>query len=52
MIVEWIGREHQYAIAHLGKNWYKPVRWAMFYSIILFIIYFAGSKQQFIYFQF
>jgi D-alanyl-lipoteichoic acid acyltransferase DltB (MBOAT superfamily) len=52
IIIEWIGREHQYALAKLGNNWFKPVRWAMYYSIILVIIYFAGSKQQFIYFQF
>jgi hypothetical protein len=52
LIIEWIGREHQYALAKLGNNWFKPARWAMYYSIILVIIYFAGSKQQFIYFQF
>jgi D-alanyl-lipoteichoic acid acyltransferase DltB (MBOAT superfamily) len=52
MIVEWMGREQQYAIAKLGIKWNKPVRWAMYYTIILLTLYFAGSKQQFIYFQF
>ena len=52
MIVEWFGREQQYAIARLGTGWYKPIRWTMYYGIILLIFYFAGSKQQFIYFQF
>ena len=52
VIVEWLGREQQYAIAHLGTKWYKPVRWALYYSIILAIYFFAGSEQQFIYFQF
>ncbi len=52
LVVEWLGREQQYAIARLGARWYKPVRWAMYYGIILIIFYFAGSKQQFIYFQF
>lgn len=52
VIVEWLGREHQYAIAHLGIKWYRPVRWAMYYSIILLIYLYAGSQQQFIYFQF
>lgn len=51
-IVEWFGREQQYAIAYLGLNWYKPIRWAMYYGIILAIYFFAGSEQQFIYFQF
>jgi len=52
VFVEWHGREQQYAIAQLGAKWQKPVRWAMYYSIILAIYIFAGSEQQFIYFQF
>jgi D-alanyl-lipoteichoic acid acyltransferase DltB (MBOAT superfamily) len=51
-LVEWLGREQQYAIAHLGLKWYKPVRWAIYYLIIFAIYKFAGSEQQFIYFQF
>jgi alginate O-acetyltransferase complex protein AlgI len=52
ILVEWFGREQQYAIAHLLSKWYKPVRWAVYYCIILAIYLFAGSEQQFIYFQF
>ena len=52
LIVEWIGREQQYAIANLGTKWYRPVRWAMYYGLILAIFYFTGKEQQFIYFQF
>ncbi len=52
LIIEWLGREHQFAIAHLGTKWYKPFRWAMYYGIILSIFYFTGKEQQFIYFQF
>lgn len=52
LIVEWLGREEQYAIAHLGLKWYKPLRWIMYYCIILAILYFGGKGQQFIYFQF
>ena len=50
--VEWFGREHQYAISHLGKNWRRPFRWAIYYAIVIAIFYFAGAEQQFIYFQF
>lgn len=52
LIIEWLGREQQYAIARLTLQWYKPVRWAMYYGIIIAIFYFAGKGQQFIYFQF
>ena len=51
VIVEWFGREGQYAIAHLGSKW-KPIRYAMYYAIIVAIIWFGGKEQQFIYFQF
>ena len=52
MAVEWWGREQQYAIARLGTMWSRPLRWVMFYAIVLAIYIFSGSKQQFIYFQF
>ncbi|MEO5941804.1 MAG: MBOAT family O-acyltransferase [Ferruginibacter sp.] len=51
-IIEWMGREHQYAIAYIGLRWYKPIRWAMYYIIIVSIFWFGGKEQQFIYFQF
>lgn len=51
-LIEWQGREHQYAISNLGFRWKKPLRWAMYYSIILALFYFGGKEQEFIYFQF
>lgn len=50
--LEWHGRTNAYAIAALGLNWPRPVRWAMYYAIILCIFYCGGQEQQFIYFQF
>jgi alginate O-acetyltransferase complex protein AlgI len=50
--VEWIGREHQFALEKLGLGWNKFLRWSMYYSIVIAIIYFAGIEKQFIYFQF
>ena len=52
LIIEWFGRENQYAIEQLGLKWNRPLRWAMYYTIILIIIIFTGKEQQFIYFQF
>jgi D-alanyl-lipoteichoic acid acyltransferase DltB (MBOAT superfamily) len=53
LIVEWTGREQQYGIANLGLKWPKPVRLALYYCIIIIVLfYFAGKGQQFIYFQF
>jgi alginate O-acetyltransferase complex protein AlgI len=52
MVIEWIGREYEYAIADIGVRWYRPLRWALYYAIILCIYVFQSSGQQFIYFQF
>jgi alginate O-acetyltransferase complex protein AlgI len=52
VLVEWFGREGQYAIAHLGIKWKRPFRYALYYVIIISIFWFGGKEQQFIYFQF
>ena len=52
IIIEWLGREQEYALANFGFGWQKPVRWAAYYTLVLAIFYFAGSEQRFIYFQF
>ena len=52
LLVEWSGREQQYAIAHLRLA-KRPLRWA-FYSFIIFFIgmYMQTEESPFIYFQF
>jgi D-alanyl-lipoteichoic acid acyltransferase DltB (MBOAT superfamily) len=52
IIIEWAGREQQYALAKMGLNWHKQLRWAVYYTIVFAILYFGGKEQQFIYFQF
>jgi len=51
-VIEWFGRKHQYAIAEIGVEWPKILRWGFYYCIITTIFVFAGSNQNFIYFQF
>ena len=52
IVIEWNGREQQYAIAGFGLKWKRLFRWT-FYSIIISAIYiFSVEGQQFIYFQF
>ncbi|MEO6718909.1 MAG: MBOAT family O-acyltransferase [Ferruginibacter sp.] len=54
MIVEWLGRERQYAIAKIG-HW-SPVaaRWSVYFTLVGVIYYFtfSGRGHLFIYFQF
>lgn len=52
VLVEWHGRENQYAIERLGLSWWRPLRHALYYIIILMIINYSGKEQEFIYFQF
>ncbi len=51
MIIEWIGREDEFAIEKVcSEN--KILRYGLFYFIIVTIILFKGPQQDFIYFQF
>ncbi|PWA04845.1 MBOAT family O-acyltransferase [Flavobacterium psychrotolerans] len=52
LIVEWMGREQQYAIANLFHGKSRGYRWVFYYLLIVILFIFAGSNQQFIYFQF
>jgi len=53
VLIEWLGREQQYAIKKLGIKWERPVRWA-FYILLFFIfgMYMNTEETPFIYFQF
>lgn len=53
IIIEWIGRENQYAIEKIGIKWHRFFRWFFYFSILLFIFRFMSSNDTpFIYFQF
>ena len=52
VVIEWLGREQQYALAKLGLTWKAPWRYALYFALVLAIAWFGGEEQQFIYFQF
>jgi len=53
VFVEWLGREGEFGISQLGKNWRRPIRWVM-YSLVIFSIgmFSPSNESPFIYFQF
>lgn len=51
-VFEWFGRKQQYALDSIGKNYGRPIRYALYYLVITLIVWFGGSEQQFIYLQF
>jgi hypothetical protein len=52
IIIEWLGRQQQYAIAVIANSWPKAIRYVFYYLLIIGILWFSGKEQQFIYFQF
>jgi len=52
IIIEWVGRKDQFALASIGRSWPTIFRWGMYYAIILVAIKYSGNEQTFIYFQF
>jgi len=53
LIMEWLGREQQYAIAKLGVSLNRATRWSIYVFLILVIFYKGNYKENvFIYFQF
>lgn len=50
--IEWIGREQEFALSNFALKWPAYCRWGFYYLLVLSILYFAGSEQEFIYFQF
>jgi alginate O-acetyltransferase complex protein AlgI len=52
LIIEWFGREQQFAIEKIAFNKPRPVRWSFYLIIIMSIFLFQGKEQAFIYFQF
>jgi alginate O-acetyltransferase complex protein AlgI len=52
ILLEWSGRKNDHALETLGIKWKRPFRLAVYYSLVVSIIYFSGTEQEFIYFQF
>ena len=52
ILLEWIGREQQFALAKIGYKWNRLLRWSLYFVILLSILFYNGKQQEFIYFQF
>jgi hypothetical protein len=49
---EWFGRRGNHALELLERVNYAPIRWTVYYLLLLALVWFDGIQQQFIYFQF
>jgi len=54
ILIEWIGREQQFALAKIGLKWPLFFRWGFYILLLILSGYFLifVNNQQFIYFQF
>ena len=53
VLIEWIGRDGEYAIDKLGNLWQKKYRYSFYYLLVFMILVFGNfNENQFIYFQF
>jgi D-alanyl-lipoteichoic acid acyltransferase DltB (MBOAT superfamily) len=51
-LMEWIGRENEFALQKFGFRWNSKFRWLFYFILVFLIFYFAGKEQVFIYFNF
>lgn len=52
IVIEWLGRNHEYAIEKITMNWHNPFKWGFYYLIAMVIFLFGAKASPFIYFQF
>jgi D-alanyl-lipoteichoic acid acyltransferase DltB (MBOAT superfamily) len=52
IVIEWLGRERNFAIANIRAKIPQPLRWSFYLVIVIMIITTTRTAQQFIYFQF
>ena len=50
VLVEWLQRNREHGLEELRMNTF--LRWSLYLGLTALICYYAGSRQQFIYFQF
>jgi alginate O-acetyltransferase complex protein AlgI len=52
VLIEWLGRHKEFALQNLEINLSRKFRYLVYYGLVFLILFFSGSDQQFIYFQF
>ena len=52
LVIEWMGRRKDFALAEVGMSWPRYLRWGFYQAIMLSILWVPSVGQQFVYFQF
>lgn len=52
LIIEWLGREHQFALETFGFKWPRLIRLFFYMLLTVMVFLYSGKEEAFIYFQF
>lgn len=52
VLLEWMGRKHEFAIQKMAFTKSAIYRYGLYYSLVMMVFLFARRSQEFIYFQF
>ncbi len=52
IILEWLGRNGNFALQYLLSTWKKPYRWLFYLSLVILTFWWSKESNEFIYFQF
>lgn len=52
LLIEWFGREGEFALARIDFAFSKTWRYVFYYSLLFLMFWFGNQEQEFIYFQF
>lgn len=52
VLLEWMGRKHEFAIQKMAFSKPAIYRYGLYYSLVMMVFLFARRSQEFIYFQF
>ncbi len=52
VVIEWLGRNSRHALEKMSVRLSRPLRFVVYYSIILAIFWLGGREREFLYFQF
>ncbi|UMY65846.1 MULTISPECIES: MBOAT family protein [unclassified Flavobacterium] len=52
VVIEWLGRENNYALERFALKTATPLRWTFYFVLLAMVFAFGSNEQEFIYFQF
>ncbi len=52
LLIEWLGRDSEYAIKKLFKKHHIIIQWVFYFFIVIIILLYGTNNSNFIYFQF